>query len=70
MKDFPLAIRFVSDDSQAFLVEEITKTLKTKDRRVANYQYCVSVVNEGYSYPLCLDDIIRLYNFKLIEIIE
>jgi hypothetical protein len=70
MTDFPIAIRFLTDGSEAFLVEEITNTLKSKDRRVANYQFCVSIVNEGYAYPLCLDDLQRLYSFKLIEIIE
>lgn len=69
MNNFPLAIRFVSNETQAFFVEDISQTLKSK-KTVGNYEFCVSATKDGIVYPIELDHIERLISYGLIEVIE
>lgn len=69
MNEFPLAIRFVSDENQAYFVEEINNPSKNK-KRIGNYMFVVSHTKEGVVYPLELDHINRLISYELIEVIQ
>lgn len=62
MKNFPLTINFLSDDTIAIFVRE---DIKAKEK-TAFYEYTKSVTNLGSVFPMSMESIKRLNDSKLI----